>query len=59
MEARRAAMKARQAEYMKSLKDEKEKFMADLDDKDLVAEEEAEKKRIAALIENDLFDKNE
>lgn len=59
LEERRAAMKAKQAEYLKGLKDEKDSFLNELNDKDLVAEEEAEKKRVAALIENDLYDKRE
>lgn len=59
LEERRAAMKAKQAEYLKGLKDEKDAFLKDLEDKDLAAEEEAEKKRVAALIENGLYDRRE
>lgn len=38
---------------------EKDKFMRELQETDLVAEEEAEKQRIRVLKENNLYDKQE
>ena len=59
LEKRREEMKKKQAAYLDKMAAEKERFMRELDQTDVVAEDEAEKKRMEALMENGLFDENE